>query len=195
MLGSSGGLALSQPTPLWPCAPGWIFRRNHPEKHWTAWCFVDRGEILVSGFLSCSVVLLLDFVWGAVAQRRVESFVIVFQLDPGSNIAYGFGPGRIHHLVDPLILQSGIKRLRPGTHPTHPCPARRGEDAVSFEVLGEGLGSVLAAPIGMEYRLPFLAGTVGHCHVDSITDQCGAHVMGHCIPDCFLVQLPKTVAR
>ena len=38
------------------------------EDLWTAWCFVDRGESLVSGCLSCAAVLLLDLVRGAVAQ-------------------------------------------------------------------------------------------------------------------------------
>jgi len=38
------------------------------EDLWTAWCFVDRGESLVSGCLSCAAVLLLDLVRDAVSQ-------------------------------------------------------------------------------------------------------------------------------
>ena len=31
---------------------------------WTAWCFVGRGESLVSGRLSCAAALLLDLTQG-----------------------------------------------------------------------------------------------------------------------------------
>ena len=58
----------------------------------------------------------------------MKADMIVSRLDPRGNILDRLVLRGIHHPVDPLILQCGVERLRPGTHPvTPPCaPPRAG---------------------------------------------------------------------
>ena len=114
----------------------------------------DSPESGLSGCSSCCSVLLVGFALRPVPQGGVESFLIVFQLDPGGNIPDGLASCGIHHLIDPLVLQGRIERLRPGIVPAHPGPARGSDDLISPQMLGELLGGVLAPPVRVEYRLP-----------------------------------------
>jgi len=57
---------------------------------------------------------------------------------------------------------------------------------MGLKALAELLGGVLEVPIGMKYCLPFFVRAVAHRHVDGITEQSGAHMVAHRIPDCFL---------
>ena len=48
----------------------------------------------------------------------MNSSIIVEQFDPLSNISLRFLPCRVHHMMDPLVLQAREKRFREGIIPT-----------------------------------------------------------------------------
>ena len=56
----------------------------------------------------------------------MESFLIVFQLDPGGNSPDGLASCGIHHLIGPLVLQGRTRRLPPKHCPSTPrsCPPK-----------------------------------------------------------------------
>jgi len=97
--------------------------------------------------------------------------VIIFQLDPGGNIAYRFVLGGVYHLADPLVLQYGVEGFCPGVVPAYSGPARGGENAIVFQVPRKLLRRVLAASIRMENRCSSLVGAAARRHIDGITHQ------------------------
>ena len=96
---------------LWPrrtcLGRGQEEHRQHPgsrtQENWIAGRVSDSPESGLSGCLSYCSVLLLNLVGRPVPQGGVESFLIVFQLDPGGNIPDGLASCGIHHLIDPLV--------------------------------------------------------------------------------------------
>ena len=70
---------------------------------WTAGRVSDSPESGLSGCLSCCSVLLVGLALRPVPQGGMESFLIVFQLDPGGSIPDGLAACGIHHLIDPLV--------------------------------------------------------------------------------------------
>ena len=163
---------------------------------WTAGRVSDSPESGLSGCLSYCSVLLLDLVGRPVPQGGVESFLIVFQLDPGGNIPDGLASCGIHHLIDPLVLQGRIERLRPGIVPAHPGPARGSDDLISPQMLGELLGGVLAPPVRVEDRLSCRVRAPADRHIDRLAHQDRCRVLSAiAYPTAFFVQQPGTVAR
>ena len=60
------------------------------------------------------------------------------------------------------------------------------DDPMSLEVLREGFGSALAAPIRMKHRLILTWRTFICCHIDRLAGRGCAHLVGHRIPNHFL---------
>ena len=73
--------------------------------------------------------------------------MIVSQLDPRGNILDRLVLRRIHHSVDPLILECGVEGFRPCIVPAHPRTPHRGTNAIGPEMVQESLRRVLAAPV------------------------------------------------
>ncbi len=94
----------------------------------------------------------------------------------------------VNHLIDPLVLQGRIERLRPA----HPGPAHRRASAVAFQVPGELLGGVLAPPVRVEYRLPLsCAGACGPPYRSPRTPGAGATC---CRPNRVPDRFPRAAA-
>jgi len=80
--------------------------------------------------------------------------------------------------VDELVLQGGKERFGHRIVPAHPGAAHRCGDIEAFQVLGELGAGVLRAAVGMKDRAGRQV-AVGGGHGEGVTDQVGAHVVGH----------------
>jgi len=49
----------------------------------------------------------VDFLWGPIAECRVETSSVVAEFDVSHQVFAGVFPGRVLGAVDPLVLQSG----------------------------------------------------------------------------------------
>jgi len=56
-------------------------------------------------------VLIVDFLWGLISKRRVETFGIIAKFDVSGNIGSGMFPGRVDGAVNPFDFHRGVERF------------------------------------------------------------------------------------
>ena len=102
---------------------------------------------------------------------------IIEDFDVFGNHSAGLLP-RQHYPVDEFVLQSGEEGFGHRIVPADPGTTHRPDDSEAVQMLPELGRSILTSAVGMEYRT--LADLVsGGGHGEGVTDQVGAHVLGH----------------
>src|SRR5215467_8938831 len=95
-------------------------------------------------------VLVVGLLRSPVAERRVETFPIVADLDVPGNILLRFLPRRVDGTVDPLDLHRRIERLGESIVEAYAGPANGLPDAQALKNGGELGRGVVAAPVRMK---------------------------------------------
>jgi len=127
----------------------------------------------------------VDLLRGSVAERRVETFRIVAELDVPRHIFPGMFTCRIDRAVHPLNLQRGIEGFREGVIETRPGAPDRSEDTELGGCFGERPTCILRAAIGMEYRAVGERVVPGG-HLQGVDDQIGPRMVGQGVADASL---------
>ena len=92
----------------------------------------------------------MDLFRGPIAERRVETFAIVAELDVSGYICAGVFACRIHGAVDSFHLQCSVERLRLRVIETRSGATDRAADVELGGGAGERFAGVLGAAIGVK---------------------------------------------
>jgi hypothetical protein len=111
-------------------------------------CPAFSGHLIcgISGCYLVGEIVVVGFLWGAVAEGRVEPFGIVAEFDVAYHILSCLVSGGIYGAIDPFNFQSGIKRFRERVIVTDTGSA----DGASNTVAGSG--QILRTCIGCRDR-------------------------------------------
>jgi hypothetical protein len=114
---------------------------------------VTLASLAFSGHLICGIsgcylvgeIVVVGFLWGTVAEGRVEPFGIVAEFDVACHILSRMVSGGIYGAIDPLNFQSSIKRFCERVIVTDAGSADGASNTVAVAIAGKFFGHVLGA--------------------------------------------------
>jgi len=107
----------------------------------------------------------------------VPSRAVVIGFDPGESRGFELIYIRPRPCVDELLLVSCEESFRDGVIPTHTGAAQGSSDIMVAAVLVEFTAGVLRSAVAVEYH-PVRGVSPAKCHVQSVNDEAGPHVVG-----------------